>query len=49
MPAKWIMHRMGILPSAHARIPLAPLSEAGRQKVLALLARSPHVGELAPA
>jgi len=43
VPAKWIMHRMGLLPSAHARIPLAPLSEAGRQRVLALLERSPHV------
>jgi 4-hydroxy-tetrahydrodipicolinate synthase len=43
VPAKWIMHRMGILPSAHARIPLAPLSEAGQQRVLALLERSEHV------
>src|SRR4051794_39078175 len=49
VPAKWIMHRMGILPSAHARIPLAPLSESSEQRVLALLAKSPHVGELAPA
>jgi 4-hydroxy-tetrahydrodipicolinate synthase len=43
VPAKWIMHRMGILPSPHARIPLAPLSEAGQQRVLALLERSEHV------
>jgi 4-hydroxy-tetrahydrodipicolinate synthase len=43
VPAKWIMHRMGILPSAHARVPLAPLSEATQAKVLALLAQSPHV------
>jgi 4-hydroxy-tetrahydrodipicolinate synthase len=43
VPAKWIMHRMGILPSAHARVPLAPLSEATQAKVLALLQQSPHV------
>jgi 4-hydroxy-tetrahydrodipicolinate synthase len=43
VPAKWIMHRMGILPSAHARVPLAPLSEATQAKVLALLEQSPHV------
>jgi 4-hydroxy-tetrahydrodipicolinate synthase len=49
VPAKWIMHRMGILPSAHARIPLAPLSEAGQRKVLSLLARSPYVEELSAA
>lgn len=49
VPAKWIMHRMGLLPSPHARIPLAPLSEAGRQRVLALLATSPHVEPLTPA
>lgn len=48
VPAKWIMHRMGLLPSAHARIPLAPLSEAGRQRVLSLLATSPHVEPLTP-
>jgi 4-hydroxy-tetrahydrodipicolinate synthase len=47
VPAKWIMHRMGILPSPHARIPLAPLSEAGQHKILSLLARSPHVNPLA--
>jgi 4-hydroxy-tetrahydrodipicolinate synthase len=43
VPAKWIMHEMGVLPSAHARIPLAPLSEATQAKVLALLEQSPHV------
>lgn len=43
VPAKWIMHRLGLLPSAHARIPLSPLSEATQAKVLALLAKSPHV------
>jgi 4-hydroxy-tetrahydrodipicolinate synthase len=43
VPAKWIMHRMGLIPSPHARIPLAPLSEATQTKVLALLEQSPHV------
>jgi 4-hydroxy-tetrahydrodipicolinate synthase len=43
VPAKWIMERMGILPSGFAREPLAPLSEAGQRKVLDLLATSPHV------
>jgi 4-hydroxy-tetrahydrodipicolinate synthase len=43
VPAKWIMHQMGILPSAHARVPLAPLSEATQAKVLSLLEQSPHV------
>jgi hypothetical protein len=37
------MERIGLLPSAHAREPLAPLSEAGRQRVLGLLDESPHV------
>jgi len=43
VPAKWIMHRMGLIPSAHARVPLAPLSEATQRKVLALLEQSEHV------
>jgi 4-hydroxy-tetrahydrodipicolinate synthase len=37
VPAKWIMERMGVLPSAHAREPLAPLSEAGQERVAALV------------
>lgn len=43
VPAKWIMHRLGILPSAFAREPLAPLAEATAERVLELLSRSPHV------
>jgi 4-hydroxy-tetrahydrodipicolinate synthase len=43
VPAKWIMERLGLLPSAHGREPLAPLSEDGQRKVTELLARSPHV------
>lgn len=43
VPAKWVMQQLGLLESDHARIPLAPLSEAGQAKVRQLLARSPHV------
>jgi 4-hydroxy-tetrahydrodipicolinate synthase len=42
-PAKWAMGQLGLLRSAHARPPLAPLSEAGRERARALLAQSPHV------
>lgn len=50
VPAKWIMHKLGILPSPHARAPLSGLSEPGQQKVAKLLASSPHVDlEGAPA
>jgi 4-hydroxy-tetrahydrodipicolinate synthase len=49
VPAKWIMERMGLLPSAFAREPLAPLSDAGQQRVTELLERSPHVRLLATA
>jgi 4-hydroxy-tetrahydrodipicolinate synthase len=38
VPAKWIMERDGRLPCAFAREPLAPLSDAARQRVTALLA-----------
>lgn len=43
VPAKWAMHQLGILPSAFAREPLAPLAEATITKVRALLDSSPHV------
>ena len=43
VPAKWIMERLGILPSAHVREPLAPLSDASGRRIEALLADSPHV------
>jgi 4-hydroxy-tetrahydrodipicolinate synthase len=49
VPAKWIMHRMGILPSAFAREPLSPLSEAAQKKVLDLLAGSPWMREVVAA
>jgi 4-hydroxy-tetrahydrodipicolinate synthase len=43
VPAKLIKQRMGLNPTAHARVPLAPLCEATPEKVLALLEQSPHV------
>lgn len=43
VPAKWVMHELGVLPSPFAREPLAPLSAAGQERVRALLASSPHV------
>ena len=49
VPAKWIMERLGILPSAHVREPLAPLSEASGRRVEELLAGSPHVSLAAAA
>jgi 4-hydroxy-tetrahydrodipicolinate synthase len=43
VPVKWVMHQLGLLPSDHAREPLAPLSRDGRERVRTLLAPSPHV------
>lgn len=43
VPVKWIMHQLGLLASDHVREPLAPLSDAGRERVRSLLASSPHV------
>jgi 4-hydroxy-tetrahydrodipicolinate synthase len=48
VPVKWVMKQLGLLSSDHARVPLAPLSDAGREKVRALLATSPHVDLDAP-
>jgi 4-hydroxy-tetrahydrodipicolinate synthase len=48
VPVKWVMKQLGLLTSDHAREPLAPLSDAGRDKVRALLATSPHVDLDAP-
>ena len=49
VPAKWVMERLGVLPSAFAREPLAPLAEATRRRIEELLAGSPHVALPAPA
>ncbi len=43
VPAKWIMRELGLIGSAFAREPLAPLGDAARRRVVELLARSPHV------
>ncbi len=43
VPAKWIMQQLGLIGSAFAREPLAPLGDAARRRVVELLARSPHV------
>ena len=45
MAAKWVMERIGILPSGFVREPLARLSDAGQARVLELLARSPWMQE----
>jgi 4-hydroxy-tetrahydrodipicolinate synthase len=37
VPAKWVMHELGLIPSAHARIPLSPLSADGETRVRELL------------
>lgn len=37
VPAKWAMERIGIIGSAHARPPLAPLSEPARARALEIL------------
>jgi 4-hydroxy-tetrahydrodipicolinate synthase len=49
VPAKWIMERLGVLPSAFAREPLAPLAESTQQRVLELLDSSPHISLPTPA
>ena len=48
VPAKWIMQQLGLIGSAFAREPLAPLGDAARRRVIELLARSPHVMLPAP-
>jgi 4-hydroxy-tetrahydrodipicolinate synthase len=44
VPAKWIMRELGIMPSAFAREPLAPLSEASASKIRSLLPTPYAVG-----
>jgi dihydrodipicolinate synthase/N-acetylneuraminate lyase len=41
VPAKWAMQRLGILESALARPPLAPLSQAGAARAELILAAEP--------
>lgn len=40
VPAKWVMHELGLLPSAFVRPPLAELSAISRDRALTLLERS---------
>jgi len=47
VPAKWVMHRIGVLPNPAVRAPLAPLTAAQEECVAALLEGSPHVGATA--
>jgi 4-hydroxy-tetrahydrodipicolinate synthase len=49
VPAKWIMEQTGLLDSAHARIPLAPIADQTKKRIHELLADSPHVQMPAPA
>jgi 4-hydroxy-tetrahydrodipicolinate synthase len=46
VPAKWVMHRMGILPSPVVRAPLALLTPQQEERVMNLLVGSPYVAEL---
>jgi 4-hydroxy-tetrahydrodipicolinate synthase len=44
-PAKWVLQQAGLLPSAHVRPPLAPVSAAGQQRIADLLrAGTPVLG-----
>ena len=43
VPAKWVMEQLGIIGSALAREPLAPLSEASQRRIAAILEGNAHV------
>jgi len=43
VPAKWVMEQIGLLPSGHARIPLAPLADATKRRIWSLLEESPEL------
>jgi 4-hydroxy-tetrahydrodipicolinate synthase len=47
VPAKWVMHQIGVLPNPAVRAPLAPLTAAQEERVSKLLEGSPHVGAAA--
>lgn len=48
-PAKWLMARRGLIRSGHVRLPLVPLSEAGRQRVRDLAAQAEQYLTAVPA
>jgi 4-hydroxy-tetrahydrodipicolinate synthase len=43
VPAKWLMEQIGLLPSGHARKPLAPLADATKRRIAALLDGNPEL------
>jgi 4-hydroxy-tetrahydrodipicolinate synthase len=47
VPAKWVMHRIGVLPNPAVRAPLAALTAAQEERVSKLLEGSPQVGAAA--
>jgi 4-hydroxy-tetrahydrodipicolinate synthase len=42
-PAKWLLAERGLIASGHVRPPLAPLTEAGQEKVRAFSAAAGHL------
>ena len=49
VPAKWVMHRIGVLPDPSVRAPLAPLTAQQEERVAKLLGGSPSPGVAAGA
>jgi 4-hydroxy-tetrahydrodipicolinate synthase len=43
VPAKWVMEQIGLLPSGHARKPLAPLADATKRRIADLLDGDPEL------
>jgi 4-hydroxy-tetrahydrodipicolinate synthase len=39
-PAKWVLHRNGMIASPHVRPPLSPISPAGEKRILELMAEA---------
>jgi 4-hydroxy-tetrahydrodipicolinate synthase len=49
VPAKWVMEQIGLLPSGHARKPLAPLADATKRRIADLLDGDPELAVSAAA
>jgi 4-hydroxy-tetrahydrodipicolinate synthase len=49
VPAKWVMEQIGLLPSGHARKPLAPLADATKRRIAGLLDGDPELAVSAAA
>jgi 4-hydroxy-tetrahydrodipicolinate synthase len=43
VPAKWVMEQIGLLPSGHARKPLAPLADTTKRRIADLLDGDPEL------